>query len=484
MSKHHPFISLLLVLVSSFCFSQTKMPSFFSNNMILQQQEKVSIWGTDAPNTTVEIETSWGQKSSTTADASGNWKTKIPTIAASFQKHTITIKGTTSITFENVLIGEIWFCSGQSNMEMQMKTLNKNPTQKSEELISTSSNTNIRLFNSERNISLSLETDAIGKWEEANPESVTKFSAIGYLFGKKLFDKLQIPIGIIEASWGGTSIECWLPQKAIQEYSEIKIPTNIYKDEEKSKEKKPKPTLLYNAMVYPFRDFSIKGFLWYQGEGNRGNAGFYKKYMQTLIGSWRDQWQQNALPFYFVQIAPFDYNVRYKSKTASFGANLVREAQIFAAQEIANTGVVVTTDVGNCSDIHPTEKNAVAERLANWALANDYNNKDITYRSPEYKSINIKKSKAIIEFNFFGNKKENTKLDTKKELKDFVIAGEDKVFYPATVKINKDQTLTVYSDKVDKPVAVRYGFIDCMEGTLFSNSGLPVSPFRTDDWAE
>ncbi len=206
--------------------------------------------------------------------------------------------------------------------------------------------------------------------------------------------------------------------------------------------------------------------------------------MQTLIGSWRDQWQQNALPFYFVQIAPFDYNVRYKSKTASFGANLVREAQIFAAQEIANTGVVVTTDVGNCSDIHPTEKNAVAERLANWALANDYNNKDITFRSPEYKSMDIKKSKAIIELNFFGNKKENTKLDSKKELKDFVIAGEDKVFYPATVKINKDQTLTVYSDKVDKPVAVRYGFIDCMEGTLFSNSGLPVSPFRTDDWAE
>jgi len=482
MTKTQNSIILLFLIGSSVCFSQTKMPAFFSNDMILQQQEKVSIWGTDAPNTTVEIETSWGEKSKTTTDASGNWSTKVPTIAASFQKHTITVKGTNSITLENVLIGEIWFCSGQSNMEMAMKDTNKKPVNNAEEFIRTSINSNIRLFNSERNTSLSLENDVIGKWEEANPESVTKFSAVGYLFGKTLFEKLQIPIGIIEASWGGTSIECWLPQKDIQEFPEIKIPTSLYKDQEK--EKKPKPTLLYNAMVYPFKNFSIKGFLWYQGEANRGNAGFYKKYMQTLISSWRDQWQQNALPFYFVQIAPFDYNVKYKSKTASFGANLVRESQIFAAQEIANTGVVVTTDVGKCNDIHPTEKYIVAKRLANWALANDYNNKDITYRSPEYKSINIKKSTAIIEFNFFGNKNENTKLDTKKELKDFVIAGEDKVFYPATVKINKDQTLTVYSDKVDKPVAVRYGFVDCLKGTLFSNSGLPISPFRTDDWKE
>jgi sialate O-acetylesterase len=367
-------------------------------------------------------------------------------------------------------------------MEMHMKALNKNPTQKSEELISTSSNTNIRLFNSEHNTSLSLENDVIGKWEEANPESVSKFSAVGYLFGKKLFQKLQIPIGIIEASWGGTSIECWLPQKNILEYPEIKIPTSLYTNQEK--EKKPKPTLLYNAMVYPFRDFSIKGFLWYQGEANRNNGSYYKKYMQILISSWRDQWQQNALPFYFVQIAPFDYNTKYNVKTATFGANLVREAQVFAAQEIVNTGLVVSTDAGKCNDIHPTQKNIIAERLANWALAKQYNFKEIVYRSPEYKGITIKKNKAIIEFNFFGNKNENNKLDTKKELKDFVIAGDDKLFYPATVKINKNQTLTVYSDKVDKPVAVRYGFVDCLEGTLFSNSGLPISAFRTDDWAE
>lgn len=482
MSKNNPFLVLFFILISPLCFSQTKIPSFFSNDMILQQKESVSIWGTDAPNVPLEIETSWGEKSKTTADANGIWKTKIPTIAASFTKHTITIKGTTTISLENVLLGEIWFCSGQSNMEMQMKALNKNPTQKSEELISTSLNTNIRLFNSEHNTSLSLENDVIGKWEEANPESVSKFSAVGYLFGKTLFEKLQIPIGIIEASWGGTSIECWLPQKNILEYPEIKIPTSLYKDQEK--EKKPKPTLLYNAMIHPFRDFSIKGFLWYQGEGNRNNGSYYKKYMQTLISSWRDQWQQKALPFYFVQIAPFDYNTKYKVKTATFGANLVREAQVFAAQEIVNTGLVVSTDAGKCNDIHPTQKNIIAERLANWALAKQYNFKEIVYRSPEYKGITIKKNNAIIAFNFFGNKNENNKLDTKKELKDFVIAGEDKVFYAAKVKINKNQTLTVYSDMVEKPVAVRYGFVDCLEGSLFSNSGLPVSPFRTDDWQE
>lgn len=480
MSKRHHFIILFFLLGSSICFSQTKMPSFFSDNMILQQQENVAIWGTDNPGTQIEIKTSWGVEKSIITQPDGKWQIKIQTNKASFESHEITVKGSSTITLKNVLIGEVWFCSGQSNMEMQMKGMNNAPINQSEEFINTSNNQNIRLFNTPRTASMSPEVDVDGNWEIANPESVKNFSAVGYFFGRTLFDKLQIPIGIIEASWGGTSILSWLPKSSVENHPEIKIPDNLPED----KEKQPKPTFLYNAMIHPFQSYGIKGFLWYQGEANRGNASLYKGYMNTLINSWRNQWQQKNLSFYFVQIAPYDYNVRYKSKVDAFGANVVREAQSFAARDIAHTGVVVTTDVGKCNQIHPPEKYVIAKRLANWALANDYNFSDIVYRSPEYKSYEIKKDKVVIAFNFFGNNKENNILDSKRELKNFVIAGEDKIFYPAQVKIKRNKTITVYSDKVKNPVAVRYGFEDCLEGTLFSDSGLPVSPFRTDDWKE
>lgn len=479
MAKHFSTF-LFFLLGCSICFSQTKMPAFFSDNMVLQQQESVAIWGTDNPGSVVKINTSWGIEKSINADADGKWHTEIRTNKASFEKQEIKVNGSSTIVLKNVLIGEVWFCSGQSNMEMPMGGLREATINGSEELIKNSKNANIRLFNTERSASMFLEEDVTGSWEETNPETVKSFSAIGYLFGKKIFKKLQVPIGIIEASWGGTSIECWLPKSNLQNYPQIKIPDTIADNLNKRK----RPTFLYNAMVHPFKNYTIKGFLWYQGEANRKNAHFYKGYMHTLVNSWRDQWQQNNLPFYFVQIAPYDYNLRYESKKDAFGSNLLREAQSFAANEIPNTGMVVTTDVGECKQIHPAEKNTVAKRLANWALAKQYNYENIAYRSPEYKSIKIKKNKAIISFDFFGKNKKNLALDNKKELANFVVAGADKVFYPAEVKVNKNKTLTIYSDKVKKPVAVRYGFVDCLEGSLFSKAGLPISPFRTDDWKD
>ena len=478
MPKYIKLIFSFFLIVFYNSFSQTKMPSFFSNNMVLQQQDDVAIWGTDLPNSDIEIHTSWGIKKSIKTNANGEWKTSILTPKASFAEQKITIKGSSTIVLQNVLIGEVWLASGQSNMEMALRGPGKPAINGAEVLINTSINKYLRLFNTERAASLSQEDDVLGSWKESNPESVESFSAVGYLFSRALFEKLQIPIGIIEASWGGTSIFCWLPKSSTEIHPEIKVPNKLPED----KTKQARPTFLYNAMIHPFQLYSIKGFLWYQGEANRNNAKFYKNYMQTLIGSWREQWQKKDLPFYFVQIAPYDYGKRYKSKAQSFGANLVREAQTKVAQEIKNTGVVITTDVGECDEIHPPEKNIVANRLVNWALANDYNFKDLAYRSPEYKSIKIKKNKAIIGFRFFGTNNDNRILDSKMELKNFVIAGEDRIFYPAQVKMNKNKTVTVFSDKVKNPVAVRYGFEDCLEGTLFSNAGLPVSPFRTDIW--
>ena len=472
------FIVIFFVSGFSLCFSQTKMPSFFSNNMVLQQNENVAIWGTDEPGSMIDIHTSWGVDKRVKTEENGKWRTKIPTKKGSFENQKITIKGSSTITLKNVLIGEVWLGSGQSNMEMALGGFKNAPVNNGEELINTSTNTYIRLFNTERSASLSLEDDVVGSWEETNPETVRSFSAIGYLFGRKLFEELQVPIGIIESSWGGTPIECWLPGNSIQKHPEIKVPATMSKDVNKRK----RPTFLYNAMIHPFKNYTIKGLLWYQGEANRKNSHFYKDYMIALVTSWRSQWKNNSLPFYFVEIAPFSYE--NNKDTKAIKANLVREAQRLAANEIPNTGMVVTTDVGKCNQIHPPEKNVIAKRLANWALTKQYNFKNIPYRSPEYDSMKIKDDKAILTFRFFGENEANLSFDNNRTLENFEIAGADHIFYEAKVKINKDQTLSVYSDKVKNPVAVRYGFVDCLEGSLFSKAGLPVSPFRTDDWSE
>lgn len=323
---------------------------------------------------------------------------------------------------------------------------------------------------------MSLKDNVIGSWAEATSESVQEFSAVGYLFARKLFEELQIPIGIIEASWGGTKIESWLPKDRVEKYTDIKIPDSLSKKQSKNN----RPTLQYNAMIYPFKNYNIKGFLWYQGESNCNYPKPYKDYIHTLINSWRAQWRQKNLPFYSVQIAPYSYHEI--KDTPIINANLIREAQSLVVQEIPNTGVVITNDIGQCDNIHPPEKNILAKRLANLALAEQYSFKNIPYRGPEYKSMKIRKNKVIIAFNFYGKNKDNQSFDSTKALKNFVIAGSDHIFYPAKVKINKNQKLTIYSDKVKKPVAVRYGFEDCLEGSLFSKSGLPVSLFRTDTW--
>lgn len=467
---------LLMCFSLLLSFSQTNMPSFFADNMVLQQNENVQIWGTDKPNQQINIKTSWGENKSTITGKDGSWKTTILTNKASFKTQTVTIKGTSTRVLNNVLLGEVWFCSGQSNMEMPMRGFKNSPINNSEFFIASSKNSNIRLFNAKRSASLTLENNIDGSWEEATPKSVKNFSAVGYFFAKTLFAKLQIPIAIIEASWGGTKIECWLPKLQVVKYDNIKIPDSLPLDEKKQKQ----PTLLYNAMIYPFRNYNIKGFLWYQGETNRSNPSPYKDYMHTLIMSWREQWRQNHLPFYFVQIAPYSYN-QYRNSPV-INANLIREAQSLVVQQIPNTGVVVTADVGKCNDIHPPEKEIIANRLANWALAKQYGLKDISYRSPEFKKLFIKKNKAILSFNFYEETKPHVGFKRHKNITNFELAGTNRIFYPAKAKIYNNKTIIVSSTKVKNPVAVRYGFQDCLQGSLFSNTGLPVSPFRTDNW--
>jgi sialate O-acetylesterase len=470
---HFRYLFFVFFMFSLTLNSQIKLPAFFGDNMVLQQNETISIWGKDSPNSAIKISASWGEKTSAVSDSEGFWFSKIKTKKSSFDAHTLIIEGSNTITLTNILIGEVWFCSGQSNMEMPLKGLGKSKVLNADKYLQTSNNKNIRLFNNPRTASVTPEFDVKGKWVESNLESAKLFSAIGYIFGKTLYENLNVPIGIIESSWGGTKIESWIPKKNVLKYENIQIPNTLPAEQNKQK----KPTALYNAMIYPFQDFKIKGILWYQGESNRTNPLPYKSYMKDLIDSWRYQWKDKNLPFYFVQIAPFDYA---KNKNASdMGADFIREAQFKVSQQIPNTGIVITTDAGDCNDIHPSKKEIVAKRLSKWALAEQYKLKDLKYKSAVLKKMSIKDDIIRLQFKF---QKNDYFLKTE-NVKGFEIASQNKVFYPAQVSFSKNKkTLIIYSDQVKIPSAIRYGFEDCFESNLKTKSGLPISIFRTDNW--
>ena len=471
--SHFSRLFFVFFLFGSTLHGQIELPAFIGDNMVLQQNETVSIWGKDSPFSAIKISSSWGEKTSVVADSEGFWFSKIKTKKGSFDTHTLKIEGSNTITLTNILIGEVWFCSGQSNMEMPLKGLGKSKVLYADKYLQTSDNKNIRLFNNPRTASVTPEFDVKSKWVESNIKSAKLFSAIGYIFGRTLYENLNVPIGIIESSWGGTKIESWMPKENVLQYENIKIPNALPKEQNKQK----KPTALYNAMIHPFQDFKIKGILWYQGESNRTQPNTYESYMKDLIYSWRHQWKDKNLPFYFMQIAPFNY---VKNKKASdMGADLIREAQFKISQNIPNTGLVVTTDAGDCNDIHPSKKEIVAKRLSKWALAKQYKFKDLNYKSAVLKKMSIDNDRIILRFKF---QKNDYFLKTE-NVKGFEIASHDKVFYPAQVSFNKNnKTLILYSDHVKNPAAIRYGFEDCFESNLKTKSGLPISIFRTDKW--
>ncbi|WP_421150559.1 sialate O-acetylesterase [Seonamhaeicola sp. NFXS20] len=469
---------LLVFFVNAICFSQVRLPAFFSDNMVLQQNDSVAIWGVDKPNTPISIEVGWGEKSLTKSDENGHWKFKIKTPKASYNSYDLIIKGSSTTKINNVLIGEVWFASGQSNMEMPIKGFSNSPVSGYNEFILNSKNQNIRLFRVRRSASVTPEKDVVGEWEQANPNTIDNFSAIGYLFAKKLQKTLKIPIGIISSCWGGTGIKAWSPKEALKGFSFIKFPKKL---PSRDNEKRGTPTLLYNAMIHPFLGYNIKGFLWYQGESDRFHADKYKLLFPNMVKFWRKKWSlKTEIPFYYVQIAPYDYSARDRTKKPN-GA-LLREAQLLSLSKINNSEMVVTADVGDCNDIHPSRKEQIANRLAYIALNKDYNFKTIKYKSPIYKSMEIKGDSIELFFDSITSSKGNGFNSYGKQLKGFYIAGEDKVFYPAKVIITKERTLKVFSEKVKSPKAVRYGFENCFEVTLFNAYGLPASPFRTDQW--
>jgi sialate O-acetylesterase len=324
------------------------------------------------------------------------------------------------------------------------------------------------LFTVKRAASLDPLDHVEGQWAEATPLTVKDFSATAYFFGKKLNGLLNVPIGLIHSSWGGSSVEAWMDKESLSPYSTIEMPKQLPEERQNQT-----PTLLYNAMITPLVGYGIKGAIWYQGESNRNRAKEYAQLFPTMIKTWRKKWQQGAFPFYFVQIAPYGYG--------DGNAGFVREAQLHSMKTVDNTGMAVTMDIGDCDYIHPREKKLVGDRLALWALAKDYGMEGIAYSGPVFKEIKeIKEGKVKLLFDYY----ENGLSSFGGPLSGFEIAGADKVFHPAEAKINGDKSLSVWSENVATPVAVRYAFKNCEAGSLFNTGGLPASSFRTDDWEE
>jgi sialate O-acetylesterase len=455
---------LIIMSCASKLFAVIRLPPIINSNMVLQQKAQATLWGWSDPGERFIIISSW----KTTVDSviganNGKWKARVSTPSAG-GPYTVTIQGRrNTIVLENILIGEVWICSGQSNMEMSN-------TQQIKDELPNSANDNIRLFTVAKATSEYPQDYADGKWVSCNEETLTRFSAVGYFFGKKLHAALNVPIGLIQSAWSGTPVELWEPAEVIDSDPVMKEAATKIKD---VTYRPNKPGLIYNAMIYPIANYTIAGAIWYQGEGNTARAYVYEKMFTGMIGAWRKRFD-NEFPFYFVQIAPYTYESTYE-------AALLMEQQT-RSLSYPKTGMVAITDlVDNVKDQHPKNKLDVGLRLANLALAETYkqNLPLAVYKNPMYKRMEVSKGKINLYFDNAPNGfmiKGNEKQPT-----EFLIAGSDQNFLPAEVKVEKDR-IVLSNKQISNPVAVRFSFSNTGMSNLLNKEGLPIIPFRTDNW--
>lgn len=460
-------VGTLCIVLSITNYAQIKMPSFISDNMVLQQKFEAPIWGWADPGTHISITPSWGNTNyQTLADYNGDWLVKIKTPIAGGPYLIIINKD----TLTNVMIGEVWLCSGQSNMQRAMYK-----TDNAEEEIHKANYPDIRLFYAARDNARSSNKDVYGQWDECTPKVDSTFSAVAYYFGRALYKELHVPIGLLHFSWGGSTVQAWTNPEVLKTTPEGRFFLERFK--EKIKNTPPgelprnyrDPGANYYGLIAPLIPYGIRGVIWYQGENNVFEHQLYRNAFETMIKDWRNEWGEGDFPFYYVQLAPYNYSEKL------VGAAL-RDAQR-KAMDVKNTGMVVTLDIGNPDDVHPKDKKDVGERLSLWALAKTYGKKNIVYSGPIYKSMKIEGNKIRISFNYIGSGL-YCKGDS---LTCFTIAGSDSVFHPANAVIDNN-TILVSSDEVKNPIAVRFAFKNADEPNLFNKEDLPASTFRTDNW--
>jgi sialate O-acetylesterase len=479
MKKYKKTIFLFILILGqiSQSFGAIKIPYFFSDNMVLQQQAKPLIWGWSKAGSKVTIITSWNKKQYVViADEKGKWKTNIATPTAGGPFEIKISEGNTSITLKNILIGEVWLCSGQSNMEMPMKGYKDQPILGATDAIFNSANDKIRLYTIPRAIQREAQDTTIkASWREADPASVTNFSATAYYFGRLLQTKLNVPIGLICNSYGGTPVEGFMDEEALTAFPDIKSYPS--KTDTSKKISNYNATAVYNGMLHPFLGYTVKGCIWYQGESNYTRAKQYETLFPAFVKMLRTKSHNDALPFYYVQIAPYNNNLNKADSVVRSNSAYLRDAQRKALAKIPNSGMVVTMDIGAENFIHPSDKETVGKRLAYMALAKTYEIKGFPYESPRYESVSFKDNVATIQF----SNSPNGLTSYGKPLSYFEIAGSDRVYRPARAVIFQGKLL-VSAPEVSNPVAVRYAFRDFVVGDLFNTEGFPASSFRTDDW--
>ena len=467
--------SLLLIFCISFfatSYAKPVLPEIMSNNMVLLQKTKVNIWGKADVGKTIVVKPSWSTAiSKATTDKNGNWIVSVATPEASFTPYSISISDGEEVVLNNVLIGEVWFASGQSNMERTLNGATSNPMLGANETIAFSGrNKGIRIATVPKTASMEPQETAKGMWKESNPENAPLFSATAYHFAETLYQSLNVPIGIITSSWGGTKIEGWTSRKIVETYPDI----DFGEDALKAITERNRPTLMYNAMIYPLKNYTIRGFVWYQGESNVDAYDVYAKRMANMVELWREDWKQGELPFYYVEIAPYEY------KDENWGAYL-REAQYKAQSLIPNSGMISTNDLVEkyeTKNIHPRNKKDVGKRLGFMALSDTYGYKGIWARGPEYKSMEVKDGNIIISLDNI-----NDGFGGAEVINGFEIAGSDEVFYPAKAEIDTAKKKVIVSnDNIANPIAVRYCFKNFQIGNLYNTRELPAVPFRTDNF--
>lgn len=518
--------ALLAVSASALALStaraDVKPHPIFSDNMVLQQGTDIVVWGTAGPGESVEVKvtrqapgSASQAASAVTADKGGRWTVKVPKQPAG-TGYTVSVKGTNAVEFKNVAVGEVWVCSGQSNMEWSV-----NISETPEKVKEGAKNPNLRLFTVQKRtapypIKDQNDLKHFTKWTESAPDTIGNFSAVAYHFGQKLQKELGVPVGLIHTSWGGTPAQAWASIEALDAQPDLKYyadaaraaqkaydaydPKKAEADYEKALEKwkdvaakakadgkpvpkepaKPgatppalgpgTPAVLYNAMIYPLLNYKVKGAIWYQGESNAGKAYEYRNLFPTMIKDWRARFACE-LPFMLVQLAPF------KGGASGVDYAELRDAQLFAAKTLPKTGIAVITDIGNENDIHPKPKQPVGERLALAALGIEYGKK-LEYYGPVLKEVKYGSGAATLTFTHVGG----GLVAKDGDLVGFTIAGQDGKFYPAKATI-QGETVVLSSEQVPDPAAVRYGWVNFAKPTLnfFNKDGLPATPFRTDD---
>lgn len=471
------FRSLLVclgMLSATMVQAKVELPDIFSSHMVLQQNTDVRIWGKAEANTIVRVKPSWTRETfKVRSDASGHWNISISTPVASYEQYSIVFDDGKETRLDDVLVGEVWFCSGQSNMEMPLNGFQNCPVYGANEVIATSGQwKGIRMATVPKTGAVTPQEYCTGIWKDCQPYNARWFSATGFFFARMMNQVLDVPVGIINCSWGGSRVEGWLPEDIVSGYKDIDIAKERVREEGKDWNWLT-PTIMYNGMLHPLVGFTVKGFLWYQGESNVGSHVTYAERLATLAACWREQWGQGELPFYYVEIAPYEYG-------EGLGGALLREAQYHALSLIPNSGMICTNDLVEpyeACNIHPKNKREVGERLAFMALNRTYGYKDIECEGPRFRSMKVVDSQAIIEFDNASDG-----FSRMKGFTGFEVAGEDRVFHPAVGEMVDNTSIRLVCDSVTVPVAVRYGFGNYKPGNVASLRGLPLYPFRTDNW--